>query len=121
MTSPYIYGLHAVKALLTNPQRKIELLYLSRDRNDEKIKQIEILAREQSIRIERLAIPDLNRQFREIAHQGVVAVVKPLPELNEADLLPLLDAGGASELAAVAGQSHHAITPATARGCWSAS
>ena len=90
MTEHCVYGLHAVKGLIENPQRKIELLYLSRDRSDEKIKQIETLARGQSIRLERLSNSELNQRFREANHQGVVAVVKPLPQLVEADLVPLL-------------------------------
>ena len=90
MTEHCVYGLHALKGLLENPQRKIELLYLSRDRSDEKIKQIETLARGQSIRLERLSNSELNQRFRDANHQGVVAVVKPLPQLVEADLVPLL-------------------------------
>lgn len=90
MTEHYVYGVHAVKALLANPKRKIELLYCSRERHDDKLKPIEDLAKSKSIRIERLASQELNQRFRDITHQGIVAVVKPLPELGEADLVPLL-------------------------------
>lgn len=93
MTDHYVYGLHAVKAVLTNPLRKAETIYLSSERyerNDDKIKQIEVLARGQSIRIEKLSNKDMNQRFADVTHQGVLALVKPLPELSEPDLVPLL-------------------------------
>ena len=90
MTENYVYGLHAVKGLLENPGRKIESIFLSRDRSDEKFKQIEGMARSQSIRLERLSNSELNQRFRDVTHQGVVALVQPLPDLGEADLASLL-------------------------------
>ena len=79
MTDHYVYGVHAVKAVLANPQRKIDKIYLNSERTDEKIKQIETLARQQSIRIEKLSTKEMNQRFAEVTHQGVLAEVKPLP------------------------------------------
>ena|SRR3990167_4212670 len=92
MTDHYVYGLHTVKAVLTHSLRKVKALYLSRERceRDDKFQQIEILAREQLIPIEKLSTKEINSRFEPLSHQGVLALVTPLPELGESDLLSLL-------------------------------
>ena len=92
MKGQFIYGVHAVKAILANPLRQIEALYLNRDRSDEKIKQVEQLAMGRSVRIERLSAQDMNQRFADVTHQGIAAAVAPLPELGEVDLAVLLEA-----------------------------
>lgn len=91
MKRQFIYGYHSVRAVLANPLRQVDALYLSRDRSDEKTTQIQALAYERSVRVEHLSTQDMNQRFAEVTHQGIAASVVPLPDLGESDLIALLE------------------------------
>lgn len=91
MTEPYVYGIHAVAALLNNPHRPTHKLYINDDRRDDRLQTILKLAEEHQIPIERLASQKMNQRFPDVVHQGVVASAAKLPDYIEADLQHLLE------------------------------
>ena len=91
MTDQYVYGIHAVAALLVNPHRPTNRLYINDDRLDNRLQSILTVAEEHQIPIERLAAQKMNQRFPDAVHQGVVACAGKLPEYIEADLQHLLE------------------------------
>lgn len=92
MTEHYVYGLHAVKALLSNPYRNIKKLYISKDRIDDKIIALQKLAESRQVAIDYLPTKVLNQRFAEFNHQGVIATAGPLPDFSDHDLTALIEA-----------------------------
>lgn len=92
MTEHFVYGLHAVKALLNNPYRHIHKLYMSNERADDKIMALKDLANTRKVTIENLSAKMMNQRFEDFNHQGVVASAGGLPDFNENDLTALLEA-----------------------------
>lgn len=92
MTEQYVYGLHAVKALLRKHYRPTYKLYIN-ERVDHKIQAILEVANEQKIPVEKLSTSILNQRFADFTHQGIVASVGSLPEFGENDLVNLLALG----------------------------
>ncbi|STY31653.1 tRNA/rRNA methyltransferase [Legionella wadsworthii] len=90
MSEQYVYGLHAVSALLNNPHREIKKLYISEDRVDNRLQAIIDKAMQSRITIEKLSLQKMNQRFAEFTHQGVVASASPLPEYNESHLQALI-------------------------------
>lgn len=86
----YVYGIHAINALLNNPHRKIKTVFLSEEREDKRfqalIEQIENL----QINIEKLSSKEMNQRFSDLVHQGIIASASPVPEYNESHLPGLL-------------------------------
>lgn len=90
MNEQYVYGLHAVTALLTNRYRSIKVLYVNQERVDKRLHDLLDLAQQNNIPVERLSAHRMDQRFAEFTHQGVVAVASNLPEYNESDLGQLL-------------------------------
>jgi 23S rRNA (guanosine2251-2'-O)-methyltransferase len=91
MSDQYVYGIHAVAALLANRHRTTKVLYLARDRADRRVQELLTLAEQNNIPAEWLSMQKMDQRFSEFAHQGVVAVAVQLPDYVEADLPFLLD------------------------------
>ncbi len=92
MTEQFVYGIHAVKALLVNPHRPKKKLFINQERVDNRLQEIFNLATTENIPVEQLSANKMNQQFTEFNHQGVVASAGPLPDYNESHLLALLAA-----------------------------
>lgn len=90
MSEQWVYGLHAVKALLTNPHRKTYRLHVSEERNDQRVQRLLELAKQASIPVEQHSMQQMNQRFADYHHQGVVASASSLPEYGEAQLPDLL-------------------------------
>ena len=90
MTEGYVYGLHAVEAVLKNPHRTIHTLYVNQDRSDKRMDALLQLAKNATIRIEQLTAQSMKQRFPDMTHQGVVASVGKPPDYTEADLDRLL-------------------------------
>ncbi|KTD22768.1 tRNA/rRNA methyltransferase [Legionella lansingensis] len=90
MSEQYVYGLHAVHALLNSPHRPTKKIYVSQDRLDQKLQRLIDLALQKNIPIEKLTHQKMNQRFSDFTHQGVVACAGNLPSYGEADLLTLL-------------------------------
>lgn len=90
MSEHFVYGCHAVRALLKNPHRKIKQLFINQDKDGQRFQDILELANSRHIPIEALSLKLMNQRFAEYTHQGVVASAQPMPSFAEADLKPLL-------------------------------
>lgn len=90
MTDQWVYGVHAVNALINKRPNAIKKLLINGDRNDQRLQSLLVLAKEKSIVIEQLTAQTMNQRFAEFTHQGVVASAVPLPNYTENDLLTLL-------------------------------
>lgn len=90
MTDQTIVGIHAVTALLNNPGRVVKQVYLSTERNDQRLDNIVTLAEQRHLLVERLTPQKMNQRFPDLAHQGAIAIARPLPSYGEQDLEQLL-------------------------------
>ena len=91
MADQYVYGVHAVNALLSNRHRVTKALYLTQDRVDKRVQTVISLAEKAQIPIERLSAQKMDNRFPDFTHQGVVAVAASLPDYGEHDLCQLLE------------------------------
>lgn len=85
-----VYGLHAVRALLSRHAGRVRAVQLAASRDDPRVREIEELARRQGCAVSRVDVRALRQQLGDVAHQGVVAQVDPLPAWSEDDLLEAL-------------------------------
>jgi 23S rRNA (guanosine2251-2'-O)-methyltransferase len=89
--NPSAYGMHASVAILKNPLRQVELIVI-RQGEDKKFQEILDIAQARRIPVKTMPISEMNQQYPEIVHQGVLVWAKALPQLIEADLPQLIDA-----------------------------
>jgi 23S rRNA (guanosine2251-2'-O)-methyltransferase len=88
--SQTIYGLHAVRTMLQKHPERVTAVRLAERRDDPRAREIDELARDRQIPVQRVDAHVLNQKFRDAAHQGVVADIRPLPPWSEDDLLAAL-------------------------------
>lgn len=88
----YVYGLHAVDALLRQNPQQVEQLWLQAGRNDKRMAALETLARNQGVATARESREQLDGRVQG-RHQGVVASVQESSsrEWDEKALWRLLD------------------------------
>jgi 23S rRNA (guanosine2251-2'-O)-methyltransferase len=98
-----VYGLHAVRALLTRDPQRVARVYLQHGRHDARADEIERLARAAGRTVERIEAKQLQARLGEAAHQGVVAEVAPLAPWSEDDLLEAVTRASAPLLLALDG------------------
>src|SRR5580704_2273810 len=91
MSEQLVYGVHAVHALLDNPHRETNKLYISQDRVDKRVQAVLDKAEQAHIPIEKLSTQKMNQLFADFAHQGIVANATGLPNYGESDLVSLLN------------------------------
>ncbi len=82
---PYIYGAHAVQAALKNPQRKCQLLLLSKGIAPE----VEaLLPQNPDIKVKHISPEDMMALLgRDTVHQGIALKASPLPQLHIEDVI----------------------------------
>ncbi|MGH8259815.1 MAG: 23S rRNA (guanosine(2251)-2'-O)-methyltransferase RlmB [Steroidobacteraceae bacterium] len=90
-----IYGMHAVRAILTRHPDSVLCVKIARGRDDPRARDLEALARRQARPVERVDAQALDRAAGEVVHQGVAAEIAPLPAWSEDDLLAALTGLGA--------------------------
>ena len=78
-----IYGLHTVRVLLMRAPQRVVRLYLQLGRSDQRVTEVESLAHQSSRPVEWVDAKRLRGWVGEVAHQGVVADVEPLPPVSE--------------------------------------
>ncbi len=91
MNDHYVYGIHAVTALLKNPHRKNKKLYINPQRSNKRLNDLVELAATLNVPMEKLASQLGTQSFAEIAHQGVVAWADPLPHYEEQHIDKLIE------------------------------
>jgi 23S rRNA (guanosine2251-2'-O)-methyltransferase len=89
----WLYGVHAVRALLERSPQRLRRLLLTQQRDDPRSRELEALAHKTGIRPERADAEALRRQVGEVVHQGVIAEVTPLQPWSEDDLVAACVAG----------------------------
>ena len=97
-----VYGLHAVRALLTRHADRVSSVTVAEQRTDPRVAEILKLAGDAGKSVKRVAPAVLKQLFGEATHQGVFAEVAPLPVWREEELLvALTDAAGKAPLVLV--------------------
>jgi 23S rRNA (guanosine2251-2'-O)-methyltransferase len=81
-----IHGLHSVEALLRHAPERVLQLFLQQERDDKRLQNIELLAQQHGIKIQRLPRQRLDRMQGENVHQGIIAEIRPSAVLNETAL-----------------------------------
>lgn len=106
-TAETVYGLHAVRVMLERHPERVLSVRLSERRDDPRVRRIEELARQHNRPVQRVDAQALKQMLGDVAHQGVVAEVVPMPGWTEDTLLAALaspvGAGPAPALASRAG------------------
>lgn len=87
----YVYGLHAVQAMLERSPRRVKKLNVQRGRLDSRMQLILEAAASEAIDTERLLPDELDRLVDGGVHQGVIALVTPSQLWSEDMLGHLLD------------------------------
>ncbi len=85
-----VYGLHAVRIMLERHPERVTAIYLIERREDPKIRRIEELAREARVALKRVDAQALRQKLGDVAHQGVLAEIVPLPPWTEDELVSAL-------------------------------
>ena len=87
-----IYGLHAVRTMLQRHPERVTAVRVAEQRDDPRAREIDELARQKQIPVQRVDAQVLKQKLGDAAHQGVVADIRPLPPWTEDDLLAALQA-----------------------------
>lgn len=87
-----VYGLHAVRALLLRHPERVLAVRALESRGDARMQEIERLAQVAGRRVERSDARSFERLLGGVAHQGVMAEVRPLEPWDENRLLEALAA-----------------------------
>jgi 23S rRNA (guanosine2251-2'-O)-methyltransferase len=85
-----IYGVHPVRVLLERHPERVVVVRLAERRDDPRVREIEELARKHGRPVQRADAHALKQALGDVAHQGVVAEISPLPPWSEDDLLDAL-------------------------------
>ncbi|HEY6483743.1 MAG TPA: 23S rRNA (guanosine(2251)-2'-O)-methyltransferase RlmB [Steroidobacteraceae bacterium] len=85
-----IYGMHPVRVLLERHPERILSIRLADRREDPRMRQIEELARRHGRPLQRIAVRELQQMLGDVAHQGVLAQISPLPPWSEDELFDAL-------------------------------
>lgn len=90
MSNEFIYGIHAVKAVLARePERFIEAFVL-KGRQDDRLMPILNELQQVGVSVQQMTRKTLDDKARGANHQGIMARVKPAKQLNEHDLDDIL-------------------------------
>jgi 23S rRNA (guanosine2251-2'-O)-methyltransferase len=86
----FVYGLHAVNAVLDrSPERLLEL-WLAQPRDDERSRALRERAQNAGIAVQSVSAAGIAKLVGDVAHQGAVAAVRPLRAWDEHDLIESL-------------------------------
>jgi 23S rRNA (guanosine2251-2'-O)-methyltransferase len=81
-----LYGLHPVEEALKAGKRKFDHVIVARERDDLRLEKLVALCRQLGVRVLQESREQLNLRAQTPAHQGVVAMVRPLDFLSIEDL-----------------------------------
>lgn len=89
-----IFGFHAIEAVLDkSPERVIEVFVL-KGRNDERLNHVITALRRSGISVQFMNKKALDDKAKGEQHQGIMARVKPAPQLSESDLADIVASKG---------------------------
>jgi 23S rRNA (guanosine2251-2'-O)-methyltransferase len=83
----FVYGLHAVTAVLQRAPERVLELWVAQPRDDARARSLRQCAESAGVRLQSVAGEVLAKLVGDVAHQGAVAAVRPLRGWDEHDLL----------------------------------
>jgi 23S rRNA (guanosine2251-2'-O)-methyltransferase len=83
----FVYGLHAVGALLERAPERLLELWMAQPRDDARARNLRERALAVGIRVQAAAGDTLTQLVGDVVHQGAVAAVRPLKAWDEHDLV----------------------------------
>jgi 23S rRNA (guanosine2251-2'-O)-methyltransferase len=86
----FVYGLHAINAVLERAPERVLELWLAQPRDDARSRDLRERAQTAGLRVQSVAAEALAKLVGDVAHQGAVAAVRPLKAWDERDLLESL-------------------------------
>jgi 23S rRNA (guanosine2251-2'-O)-methyltransferase len=82
----FVYGLHAVNAVLDRAPERLLELWMAQPRDDARARALRERAESAGVRVQSAGNDALAKLVGEVAHQGAVAAVRPLKAWDEHDL-----------------------------------
>ncbi len=86
----FVYGLHAINAVLERAPERVLELWLAQPRDDVRSRDLRERAESAGLRVQSMGAEALAKLVGDVAHQGAVAAVRPLKPWDEHDLLESL-------------------------------
>jgi len=86
----WVYGLHAVAAVIERAPERLLELWIGEPRDDARMRSLRERALAAGIHVQTASPEALAMRVGEVAHQGVVAAVRPLKPWDEHDVLAAL-------------------------------
>jgi 23S rRNA (guanosine2251-2'-O)-methyltransferase len=83
----FVYGLHAVNAVLERAPERLLELWVAQPRDDARIHELRDRAQNVGVRVQLVGGEALAKLVGEVAHHGAVAAVRPLKPWDEHDLM----------------------------------
>ena len=83
----FVYGLHAVNAVLERAPERLLELWMDQSRDDARTRELRNRAQVLGVRVQSAGAEVLGKLVGDVAHQGAVAAVRPLRTWDEHDLL----------------------------------
>jgi 23S rRNA (guanosine2251-2'-O)-methyltransferase len=81
-----VYGLHAIGAVIERAPERLLELWIAAPRDDARARRLRERAEAAGVRVQTAGSEALAKLAGDVAHQGVVAAVRPLKPLTEQDL-----------------------------------
>ncbi len=94
----FVYGLHAINALLERAPERVLELWIAQPRDDARTRGLRDLAARVGVSVQPVGGEALAQRVGDVAHQGVVAAVRPLRPWDEHDLSIALEHATADPL-----------------------
>ena len=83
----FVYGLHAVNAVLERAPERLLEIWVAQPRDDARIHELRDRAQNVGVSVQLVGGDALAKLVGEVAHQGAVAAVRPLKAWDEHDLI----------------------------------
>ena len=90
--SEKVYGVHAVRALLTRHAERVISVTIAVQRDDPRMTEIQQLAQQAGKTLKRVPAASFKQLFGDAVHQGVYVEVQPLPQWHEEELIAAITA-----------------------------
>jgi 23S rRNA (guanosine2251-2'-O)-methyltransferase len=87
----FVYGLHAINAVLDRAPERVLELWMAQPRDDARSRELRERAQTAGVQVQSVAGEALAKLVGDVAHQGAVAAVRPLKAWDERDLLESLN------------------------------
>ncbi len=86
----FVYGLHAINAVLERAPERVLELWMAQPRDDARARELRALAAQAGVHVQTVDGAALAKLVGDVVHQGAVAAVRPLAPWDEHDLLEAL-------------------------------